>query len=276
MARDGQVGKGIGKDTELVDGRGRRFRVDPDRSPRRIVSLVPSTTETLFALGAGERVVGVTRFCRHPADALAELPRVGGTKDVDPERVLALEPDLVFANVEENTREIVEALDARVPVWAAFPRTVDEAVADVRATGLLSGGDPAALAAWEAEVARARAALAARAPTPWTFAYLVWRRPWMAAGTDTFIAALLGLAGGRPVLDAPRYPTLDEADLRRADRVLLPDEPFRFRARHADEIAALGVPRDRIHLVDGELLCWHGTRMAAGLRYLHELAAGWG
>ncbi|HMV69022.1 MAG TPA: helical backbone metal receptor, partial [Myxococcota bacterium] len=116
-----------------------------DRPPARIVSLVPSTTETLHALGAP--VVGVTRFCARPADRVAALPKVGGTKDVDPERVRALAPDLIVGNCEENTREIFDALAGIAPVYAAFPRDVDGALADLDRLGDLVGRPVAALRA---------------------------------------------------------------------------------------------------------------------------------
>jgi ABC-type Fe3+-hydroxamate transport system substrate-binding protein len=230
------------------------------RPPQRVVSLVPSTTETLFDLGLPP--VGVTRFCVHPRAARG-LPKVGGTKDLDLDRLAALDPDLVVGNAEENTREIFAAVEGRWPVWVAFPRTVDQAVADIAALGVIVGrsAEP-----WLSAIAAARATVPR---APFRYVYLVWRRPWMAAGPDTFVAAMLAEAGGVNVVPQGRYPEVEVGLLREADLVLLPSEPFPFQERHAAELgAATGLPLHRFRKVDGAMLSWHGTRMAQGLAYL--------
>ena len=254
--------------TDVVDARGVRVRSDA----QRIVSLVPSTTETLFALGVGERVVGVTRFCVAPSHA-RRLPKVGGTKDVITERVLALSPDLVVANCEENTREIFASLEAHVPVFAAFPRTVDDAIADVHTLGRLLDCSASA-AAWATRVDEAREALQ-RSARPFRFAYLIWREPWMAVGADTFIHAMIAEAGGTNVLAASedRFPTFELPALQGCDRVLLSSEPFPFAQQHIDELCRrTGLPAERFRLVDGAYCSWHGTRVLAGLGYLRQAA----
>jgi len=235
---------------------------------RRIVSLVPSTTETLFDLGVGDRVVGVTRFCVHPDEARTR-PKVGGTKDAIPARIEALAPDLVVANCEENTREIFDALRGTAPVWAAFPRTLDDALADLRSLGAMVGSDPEPVCR-TIELERAR--LPRR---PFSFTYLIWKDPWMAAGPDTFISALLGEAGGtNECRGADRFPvvTLDELESREG-RILLSSEPFPFAERHVAALVDAGLSKERIHLVDGELLSWHGSRLRLGLPYLHGFVA---
>jgi ABC-type Fe3+-hydroxamate transport system substrate-binding protein len=242
---------------------------DPDPLPRRLVSLVPSTTETLFALGVGDRVVGVTDFCTRPDPMPGHVQRVGGTKTPDLAAIRALAPDLVLANREENRREDVAALAAWTTVEVAYPRTVPEAVADIRRLGSLVGAE--ARAAELATDIEGRAEAVRRAARPHRFAYLVWRRPWMAAGQDTFVDALLALGGGRNVLRPAegRYPVVDLADLgaRRPDVVLLPDEPYPFEPRHVDEVAAAMGPAylARCRLVSGDNYCWHGVRLLAGL-----------
>jgi len=258
--------------TPPVDGRGRPLRLE--RPPERIVSLVPSTTETLFALGCGARVVGRTRFCVHP-DAVAAIPTVGGTKDVDPDRVRALAPDLIVGNCEETSREIFDALDAVAPIWAAFPRDVDGALADLDAMGELTG-ERGAAAIHRAAIERARGALrAARGDRTFRYAYLIWREPWMAAGADTFIASMLAEAGGVNALAGwqGRFPPIDPTALGAADLdvVLLSSEPFPFRERHRAELAAASdLPLDRIRFVDGELMSWHGARMRLALPALER------
>lgn len=232
---------------------------------KRIVSLVPSTTETLFDLGVGERVVGVTRFCIHPDEARTR-PKVGGTKDAIPARIQALSPDLVVANCEENTREVFDALRGVAPVWAAFPRSLDDAIADLRSLGALVGSDAEPLCR---SIERERARLPRRS---FPFTYLIWKDPWMAAGSDTFISALLAEAGGINECAGPdRFPVVTVEEMAgRTGLVLLSSEPFPFADRHAAALVGAGVARERIRLVDGELLSWHGSRLRLGLPYLRD------
>ena len=243
--------------------------------PLRLVSLVPSTTESLFALGRGDDLVGYTRFCVQPADQLSADKWIGGTKNPKIEQIIALHPDLVFANREENRAEDVAALEAAgVAVWVAEPRTVAEAVLDLRQTAMLVGR-AARGTAWAVDIEKALDALRDRAlASPRSVAYLIWHAPWMAAGKESFIAALLAEAGLQ-VMAAGRYPELSLDEMRGADGVMLSSEPFPFDARHRDELIGAGVAAERVRRVDGEYLSWHGVRLAAGLRYLRELLDDW-
>jgi len=247
----------------------------------RVVSLCPSLTELVFDLGRGDTLVGRTKFCVHPADAVAAIPSVGGTKDPKIDRVVALAPDLVLLNEEENRREDAEALRAAgIACHVSFPKTVPETAAMVRdiaaALDAPAAGERIA-ADIETRLARVRARHAGENPVRW--AYLIWRRPWMTVSGDTFVSALLAEAGGANVFaeHASRYPEIEPSDLKAADPavVLMSSEPFPFAERHADELAAAsGLPRDRFRLVDGELLSWHGSRTARGIDYAAELLHG--
>jgi ABC-type Fe3+-hydroxamate transport system substrate-binding protein len=203
---------------------------------------------------------------------VAAVERVGGTKNPKIDRIVALAPDLVLMNDEENRREDADALVARgVRVLSTFARDVPgAAVAIVTIGDAVGAGDEARQLAWAiAAQARAVAARAAERPRV-RFAYLIWRRPWMAAAPGSYIDGLLTLAGGDNVVPASdaRYPTIDAAALAGADRLLLSSEPFPFSERHRAELsAAAGVARDRVRLVDGELLSWHGARTLDGLGY---------
>lgn len=241
----------------LTDARGHTLRLEAP--PARIVSLVPSTTETLFALGLGERVVGVTRFCTHPA-GVRDLPKVGGTKDVDLARVRALAPDLVLGNVEENSQQIAEEVGEILPLWMAFPKSVDQALQDLLDLGRLCEVTPAA----QAWVARIQAARAAVHPQPFSYLYLIWRKPWMAAGEQTFISALLAEFGGQNLAEG-RYPALTLAQMqdRSPQRVLLSSEPFPFAEKHRPELEGL-----ETRLVDGALCSWHGVRLERAFQEL--------
>ena len=254
----------------------------PDLRPRRIVSLVPSLTEALFALGLGDRVVGVTDWCVHPAPALEGLPRLGGTKTPDLERIRALSPDLVIANREENRRRDVERLEsAGLCVWVTYPRTVRDAVALLRALGRL-GASPAELSRvvgpCEAAVARAEGS---RPEQPTPVLCPVWRDPWMAVGPDTYAHDLLELCGGRNVFShrtERRYPhvTLDEIVAAAPHVIVLPDEPYAFGPRDAAELSRLELPAaaaGRIHLVDGTLISWYGPRIGRAVDTLSRWLA---
>jgi iron complex transport system substrate-binding protein len=236
----------------------------------RLISLCPSLTETVFDLERGADLVGRTRYCVEPAGEVDAVEEVGGTKDPDLDRVAALAPDLVLLNEEENRLEDYEVLRAAgIACHASFPRTpacVPPLLRDL-------GERLAAAALGEALARRVEDAL-----TTWegagqgSFAYLCWRKPWMAAGPDTFVSALLEAAGGSNVLSGggERYPVLDARTLGELDpgHVLLSSEPFPFEARHADELAAAtGLPRARFELVDGRLLSWHGSSTGEGISY---------
>lgn len=251
--------------------------------PRRIVSLIPSTTELLCRLGLAEALVGITVYCREPAALLGDKTRIGGEKDPDLARIRALGPDLVIANVEENVREHIDTLRGwGIPVHVTYPRTVAGAIAMIRELGALTGtAERAGALADELDtlLAATRRSVSERAPAP--VFYAIWRGPYMTVGGDTYIHDMLRVCGGANVFaDASaRYPavTLDEVAARRPAVILLPDEPFRFRRVHLDDFAPFSdVPavRDRrIHLVDGKPFSWHGHRIAEALRTLPALFA---
>lgn len=240
----------------------------------RIVSLCPSTTESLVALGAGGALAGVTRYCVHPREALRGVPRVGGTKDPDVDRILGLAPDLVFANAEENRREDVERLAARVPVDVSHPRRVAEVPALLRHFGERTGTSAAA-EAWAGRIERALARLP-RDPAPFRYVYLIWKDPYMTVGDRTYVADLLRQAGGLNAFgpspsDYPRL-SLDELAASGAGLVLLPDEPYRFREADREAIRRV-LPGAEVQLVPGDDFCWHGVRTLRGLEALREISA---
>ncbi len=246
----------------------------------RIVSLVPSLTEALFALGLGDRVVGVTEWCVHPADGVAALPKVGGTKDADADAVLALSPDLVIANREENTRRVVERIrSAGVPVWVTYPRNVAEGAALLRELSALGAAPEAVARVVEPVEAAVERAAAERPPVPVRVFCPIWRNPWMSVGRDTYAHALLELCGGANVFGdrtGRRYPIVELAEIEAAqpEVVLLPDEPYAFGPRDAAELRALPIPaaeQDRIHLIDGTWVSWYGPRIRRAIAEVRAL-----
>jgi ABC-type Fe3+-hydroxamate transport system substrate-binding protein len=251
---------------------------------QRIVSLIPSTTELLCHLGLADALVGITVYCREPADVVRGKTRIGGEKDPDLERIRALAPDLVIANVEENVREHVDTLRGwGIPVHVTYPRTVVGAIAMIRELGEVTGTTARATElADELETLLASTRAATAGWPPARAFYAIWREPYMTIGRDTYIHDVLAACGAANVFaDTPdRYPavTLDEVAARRPDVILLPNEPFRFRRAHLADFARYAdVPavRDgRIHLVDGKPFSWHGTRLGDALRTLPALFAG--
>ncbi len=243
----------------------------------RIVSLCPSLTELVFALGCGDQLVGRTRFCVRPAGAVDEVERVGGTKNPRVERIVALAPDLVLLNEEENRIEDADALrSAGLRCHASMPRGVADAAAVVRSIGMVLEREGAAeRIAGDIEMRHARILAVTAGLPPVPFAYLIWRGPYMVVGGDTYVSAILTDAGGRNVFaGGERYPSITSKGLRAADPelVLLSSEPFPFTEMHRRELAAeTGMPDTRFQLVDGELLSWHGPRTAEGLEYAHNL-----
>ncbi len=256
----------------IADSRGRTFT---SGARGRLVSLVPSLTETLFEIGSGDAVVGRSDYCVRPEPRIGEVPTVGGTKTADPEKILACKPDLVLANQEENDREVVARLEKWVPVFVTFPRSVADTMALCRDLGRLletPGGERLA-----EEIARELRAVARAGPArPLYTLTFVWRRPWMVAGPNTYVSDVLARCGAENVLSEAgrRYPTVSPDEIRalNPDLFVLPDEPFRFTP--AD---ARGLERTfgaRAVILDGSLTNWFGARTRLALQRLPALLHG--
>jgi ABC-type Fe3+-hydroxamate transport system substrate-binding protein len=247
-------------------------------APERIVSLVPSLTEALFAFGAGERVVGRTRYCLWPPRAVGKVPTVGGTKKVDVPRLLELEPDLVVAVREENSRENVERIqEAGVPVFVGTPESVEGALWLLRELARIveAPRTDAVLDPIERVYGRLREVM--KRTNSRRLFVPIWKNPYMSVGSDTYAHDVLETCGGENVCGgSTRYPifTLEEVEAAQPEIVLLPDEPYPFSAEDLEDFYALDIPaahEDRIHLVDGKLLTWYGPRMASSLSQLAAL-----
>lgn len=256
----------------LVDQLGRSLTLAVP--PRRIVSLCPSTTETLFTLGAGARVVGRTTYCRHPQQAISTIASVGGTKTVDEQSLRQLAPDLILSVREENDEQQIEALSHDLPILILDPVDVASALDGIRLIGAALDCNETAdeLADTIASAFRTLPRLdGCRA------AYLIWRKPFMAAGAGTYIndvMAHLGLENAAPKTD--RYPAIDAHALAAnpPDLIFAASEPFPFSDKHLPELQRLA-PTAKIVLVDGEMFGWHGVRMLMAARYFKQHVLLW-
>ena len=219
----------------------------------RVVSLVPSATESLLALGIVP--IACTRFCEQPG-----IPTVGGTKDPAVAAIVDLAPDLVVVNDEENRREDADALTAAgLTLHSMSPRALTDVGPAVGALAEAVGRDAPDTALPEARPAHGSAIA------------FVWRRPWMTQRSDTYGASVLEHLGWTNPFAAAdtRYPEtdLDAVVALAPDLVVLPSEPYPFRSRHRDEVAA-ALPAARVELVDGRDLFWWGTRTPAAVARL--------
>lgn len=258
------------------------FEPDLQSPPQRVVSLVPSITESLVELDLGDRLVGITDYCAHPADALAHLPRLGGTKSPRIEDIIALKPDLVFMNREENRKEdALQLRQAGIQVWASHPRTVQEAINLLWA--IMRVFDHPVMVERVRWIERQMdwTAAAAKSKPPVRVFVPIWYDPWMTISQHTYMHDLLRICGGINVFadlgDETRpYPeiTTRQIEERQPVVVLLPDEPFKFQPSHADLLSQLDMPAAKtghIHMVEGSLLTWSGTRMARAFSELVPL-----
>lgn len=239
--------------------------------PQRIVSLVPSQTELLYHLGLEEEVIGITKFCVHPQKWFRQKQRVGGTKNVDLEKVAALQPDLVIANKEENVKAQIEELAKNFPVWVSDVNTPQDAYAMMQSIGEITGRKNTA----ESLVHQIRDNFS-QLQTPdkkLQTAYLIWKDPYMTVGGDTFIHQMLEAAGMTNLFaDRLRYPaiTLDELQAVNCQLLLLSSEPYPFQQKHVDELQQQ-LPSTTVLPVDGELFSWYGSRLLQAPAYFQQL-----
>ncbi len=243
--------------------------------PQRIVSLVPSQTELLADLQLDARVVGITKFCIHPAQWFRTKTRVGGTKTLHLDTITALRPDLIIANKEENTQAEIEALAQTFPVWISDIYTLNDACDMITRIGALLD-EPTHQRAQRiaTSIQQQFQQLRTIAPTrPLRVAYFIWQNPMMVAASDTFIDHILNEAGFVNAFAAlSRYPSISEADLQaaRPDLVFLSSEPYPFGEKHITEFQQR-CPLARVLIVDGELFSWYGSRLLHSAHYLHTL-----
>jgi ABC-type Fe3+-hydroxamate transport system substrate-binding protein len=242
--------------------------------PKRIISLVPSQTELLADLGLDEEVIGITKFCIHPEQWFRNKTRIGGTKTVKVDLIISLQPDLIIANKEENVKEQLQALEKIAPVWISDIKDINGAYNMMQSIGEITGKNKKAEALIN-EIKKGFDTLRSRYPRSKTYrtAYLIWKAPYMAAGSDTFINDMLRLSGFTNVIDdRTRYPeiTTEELKIKNTELLLLSSEPYPFKQKHIDELQT-ALPDTKIILVNGEIFSWYGSRMQYAVEYIKNL-----
>jgi len=244
-------------------------------SAKRIVSLVPSITELLVDLGLEEHIVGVTKFCVHPEHLRKNTTIIGGTKNLRLEVIRQLLPDLILANKEENVREQVEALAAEFKVYTSDISNFDDALSMIKTVGELTDRLPEA-EALITQINQAKSRFEAVKPNNskhYRTLYLIWQKPWMSVGGDTYISNMMQIAGFENVCrDRQRYPELSDAVIQSLapEVILLSSEPFPFTEKHISGLQKL-LPEAAILLADGEMFSWYGSRLLQAFDYFTSL-----
>lgn len=255
----------------VTDQMGREVTVP--KHPTRIISLVPSQTELLFSLGLDDEIIGVTKFCVHPAEKVARKQSIGGTKKFRFNLIDQLQPDLIIGNKEENYREGILQLAESYSVWLSDIATLPDACAMIQQVGDLVGQTKTAAQM----VTRIETSFSALEPAsrPLRIGYFIWQKPVMAVGRHTFIHEMLsrcGFVNAFADVGNGRYPELTDQDIRtaRLDAILLSSEPFPFREKHQQAFAD-AFPDTAVHLVNGEMFSWYGSRLETAASYFQQL-----
>ncbi len=229
----------------------------------RIVSLVPSQTEYLYDLGLGNHVVGQTIFCIHPEEQFASAHKIGGTKKLHLDKIRALKPDLIIGNKEENDQGQIEELQKEFPVWMSDIFTYSDAREMMLALAeILAESERGQVIVNETDKEWERS----RGMLQGSMLYLIWRDPYIAVGTQTFIHSLCEHIGFKNACHKQRYPQISNAEVQSdLDYILLSSEPFPFKQKHIEELEELN-PQAKVKLIDGEICSWYGSR----LKYMYS------
>lgn len=243
-----------------------------DEEPKRIISLVPSQTELLYDLGLEDRVVGITKFCVHPKRWFYTKERVGGTKNVNIEKVWNLNPDLIIANKEENNKADIDQLKGAFPVWTSEVKDLESNLNLIHCLGEILNL-PVQSNALNDSIKMRFNALNTDSRKSLRVAYVIWNSPLMVAGGDTFINSMIEICGWENVFsNKMRYPTVTMEELQslHLDVLLLSSEPFPFKAEHVETFQK-SLSKSKIQLVNGEMFSWYGSRMLLAPQYLSQL-----
>lgn len=235
----------------------------------KVVSLVPSITEALFDLGLTENeIVGRTKFCIHPQDKVKNVEIIGGTKNLNLEKIKSLKPDIILANKEENVKDQVEELMQDFKVMVTNIENIEDNYYLLKMLGNLFNKEERAQ---QYNLKIYDVLQNSKINSPVKAAYLIWKNPYMTVGSDTFIDKILKEIGFENLFkDQKRYPEIKPEDLADADVIMLSSEPFPFKEKHILELNEI-YPDKKIMIVDGEAFSWYGTHLAKCEDYFKEL-----
>jgi len=244
------------------------------KTPKRIISLVPSQTELLVDLGLEASIVGVTKFCVHPKHLRISKAVVGGTKQINLEKIKALRPDIILCNKEENTKEIIESLEAIAPIHVSDIYNLEDCFELITMYGeIFNIKRTTSTLVANIQLEREAFQLQYQDIDKLKVAYFIWKKPWMVAASDNFIDAMITEAGFiNSYSNEKRYPEIDLNDpkLKEADLIFLSSEPFPFKEAHVVELQSK-FPEKTIKIVDGELFSWYGSRLLKSYSYFQIL-----
>lgn len=240
--------------------------------PRRIVCLVPSLTELLVDLGLENTIVGLTKFCVHPAGFKKKKVIVGGTKQVDFDKIEKLQPDFILCNKEENTKEMVEKAAAIAPVWVSDIDCIATNNEMIHLLGAIFKKEKEAEKIVNGILKEAKQFEQFMVAKPSLSAvYLIWKNPYMAAGKGTFIDAMLQHNKYLNVIEKVRYPEVSINQIKQATHILLSSEPYPFKEKEVTQLKIALPSGTKVLLVDGEYFSWYGSRLLKAFSYFKTL-----
>lgn len=240
------------------------------KTPKRIISLVPSQTELLYDLGLTP--IGQTVFCIHPADKFKSATKIGGTKKLQLNKIIDLKPDIIIGNKEENTKEDIEFLQSKFPVWMSDVNSLSEGLAMIESIGKIFDKEDLAKNIVN-NILLSHKRLNTQPLTNNRVLYLIWKDPYFGVASNTFIHDILVQSGFENVLiNQERYPELSQVDIEdlNPDHIFLSTEPYPFKEVHQREFEKL-LPSTRVHIVDGEMFSWYGSRLLKSSDYIYDL-----
>lgn len=247
-------------------------KISLKKIPERIVSLVPSQTELLFDLGLDNKILGITNFCILPKNKTKKVSKIGGTKNVNIEKIRNLKPDLIIAGKEENERNQIEELQNDFPVWISDVKDFDTALEMIKSVSEITGKQEAGLEIVN-KIVSEKLEFESNKFQKYKALYFIWRKPYMVAGGDTFINSMLELAGfENEAKKLNRYPILYEENSNNfnPEIILLCSEPYRFAEKHIHEFKKL-YPLAKTLIVDGQPFTWYGSRMIHAFNYFKKM-----
>ena len=253
--------------------------------PKKIISLVPSQSELLWDIGLQKELIGITKFCIHPTAMFRNVQVVGGTKKLNINKIIALQPDLIIGNKEENSKEDITELKEHFPVWISEIETLGDAFKMILELGRITDRKEKAERI-VSEIQEEKLSFSSKYNTgaPIRCAYFIWKEPYMSVGKNNFINTLLHTCGLINVFAEDyystddfenknlRYPQINESQLKKAkpQLILLSSEPYPFREKHVREIKSI-YPDTVVKIVDGEFFSWYGSRLKKSFKYFYEL-----